>query len=159
MDKLFKALPRDLQWEILTEFVGTHVVRKGRLICKLVIPDQFPTLKRNIIHNNRDFPWRYGKYGKITVHPEIPGFLSECVDIMSFVTLTDDAMVMYCEGTITKKKSYIFRTATKMVQNRPTWDHERFMIDDSVILPPFVKHDYPPYPFTNKKMGRQISFK
>ena len=35
MDKLFKALPRDLQWEILSEFVGTHVVRNGKLMRKM----------------------------------------------------------------------------------------------------------------------------
>ena len=36
MDELFKALPRDLQWEILSEFVGTHVVRNGKLMRKMV---------------------------------------------------------------------------------------------------------------------------
>jgi hypothetical protein len=155
LDQLFNALPRDLQWEILSKFLGTHAVRKGKLIRKLVLPVQFPRLKYDLITNSRTFPWRYSKYGKISVHPEIPCFLSECVNIVSFVKLPDDGMVMYCEGTITKKKSYIYRTATKMVQDRPTWDHERFIIDESVILPPFIKHDYPSYPFTNKKMGRK----
>ena len=31
MDNLFKALPEVLQWEILTEFVGSHVVRYKKL--------------------------------------------------------------------------------------------------------------------------------
>ena len=31
MDQLFKALPEVLQWEILSEFVGTHVVRYKKL--------------------------------------------------------------------------------------------------------------------------------
>ena len=155
MDQLFNALPRDLQWEVLSVFVGTHAVRNGKLMCKLIVITPPPTLKHNIIHNNRNFPWRYGKYGKITIHPEIPSLLSECVNIVSFVNLSNGAMIMYCEGTITKKMSYIFRTATTMVQNRPTWDHERFMLDDSVVLPSFVKHDYPSYPYTNKKMGRK----
>jgi hypothetical protein len=35
MDNLFLALPRDLQWEILTEFVGTHVVHGGKLMRKI----------------------------------------------------------------------------------------------------------------------------
>ena len=35
MDQLFKALPRDLQWEVLADFVGTHVVRNGKLLRKL----------------------------------------------------------------------------------------------------------------------------
>ena len=155
IDQLFNALPRDLQWEILSEFVGTHAVRNGKLIRKLTVTTPHQILKNNIIHNNRNFPWRYSKYGNITIHPEIPGFLSECVNIVSFVNLSNGGMIMYCEGTITKKMSYIFRTATTMVQNRPTWDHERFMLDDSTIMPSFVKHDYPSYPYTNKKMGRK----
>jgi hypothetical protein len=154
-DQLFNALPRDLQWEVLTTFVGTHAVRNGKLIRKLTVTTPPQILKNNIIHNNRNFPWRYSKYGNITIHPEIPGFLSECVNIVSFVNLSNGGMMMYCEGTITKKMSYIFRTATTMVQNCPTWDHERFMLDDSTILPSFVKHDYPSYPYTNKKMGRK----
>ena len=35
MDNLFKALPSDLQWEILQDFVGTHVVRNGKLMRKM----------------------------------------------------------------------------------------------------------------------------
>lgn len=35
MDQLFQQLPRDLQWEVLIEFVGTHVVRNGKLIRKI----------------------------------------------------------------------------------------------------------------------------
>jgi hypothetical protein len=155
MDNLFIALPRDLQWEILTEFVGTHVVRNGKLMRKLVIPFQNSTLKHNIIHNNKKIPWYYSKYGTISIHPEFPCFLHDAVNIVSFVKLSDASMMMYCESTITNNMSYIFRTATKMVQNRPTWDHERFIIDDSIILDPFVKHDYPSYPYTNKKMGRR----
>ena len=34
MEQLLKALPRDLQWHILAEFVGSHAVRKGRLMKK-----------------------------------------------------------------------------------------------------------------------------
>ena len=65
MNQLFMALPSDLQYEVLAEFVGTHVVRKGKLLRKLVNPFHHGVLKHNIIHNDRNFPWRYGKYGKI----------------------------------------------------------------------------------------------
>ena len=150
-DTFFKALPTDLQWEILTDFVGTHVVRNGKLRRKLVIPVQYPQLKGWLFTNNWAFPWRYGKYGTMYIHPEIPCFLSECVNVVSYVVLSDGGRVMYCEGAITKKMSYIFRTATKIVEGREIWDHERVMLDDSVILDPFVKHTYPSYPFTNKK--------
>ena len=151
MNTFFKALPADLQWEILVDFVGTHAVRNGKLMRKLVIPFQHPPLKYAIHHVDPKFPWRYGKYGVMCVHPEIPAFLSENVDIVSFVTLSDGSRIMCGVGTITKQLSYIFRTGTKVVGERQIWDHERFMVDNSVILDPFVKHDYPSYPFTDKK--------
>ena len=34
-DELFIKLPRDLQWEILETFVGTHIVRNGKLMRKM----------------------------------------------------------------------------------------------------------------------------
>jgi hypothetical protein len=37
VDQLFLKLPRDLQWEILETFVGTHVVRNGKLMRKLTV--------------------------------------------------------------------------------------------------------------------------
>jgi hypothetical protein len=155
IDQLFNALPRDLQWEILSEFVGTHAVRKGKLMRKLVEPFQHSPLKFDMFHNDKKVPWRYSKYGTISIHPEIPCFLSEAVNILSYGKMSDGSMMMYCESTITRKTSYIFRTATKMVQNRPTWDHERYLIDDSKTIEPFIKHNFASYPYTNKKMGRK----
>lgn len=147
----FKALPSDLQWEILVDFVGTHAVRNGKLMRKLVIPEHNQPLKYTINHVNPKFPLRYGKYGVMCVHPEIPAFLSENVDIVSYVMLSDGSRIMCGEGTITKQLSYIFRTRTKIVEGRQAWDHERFIVDNSVILDPFVKHTYPSYPFSDKK--------
>jgi hypothetical protein len=152
LDKLFNALPRDLQWEILTEFVGTHVVRNGKLMRKLTTPPQ--VLKHHIIRVNPTCPWHYSKYGTISVHPVIPCFLSEAVHIIAFVQLPHAGLLMYCTN---RKHSYIiFRTAIKIIEGRSTWDDERFLLDDSVVLPPFKKNTYPSYPFTNKKMGRRV---
>jgi hypothetical protein len=154
IDKLFNALPRDLQWEILTVFLGTHVVRKGKLMRKLLIDNPHKTLKHDIFHTNPKFPWHYSKYGTITTNFVTPCFLSEAFAILSYVQMTDDGYrIMYCTN---RNQSYIiFRTATKRVDDRETWDDERFLIDDSVVLPPFKKNTYPSYPFTNKKMGRR----
>jgi hypothetical protein len=153
MDKLFKSLPRDLQWEILSEFVGTHVVRKGRLMRKMIFNAPHQTLKHHIFHTNPKWPWHYSKYGTITSNFVTPCFLSEAFAILSYVQMTDDGYrIMYC--TNRKQSFIIFRTATKIVNDREIWDDERFLLDDSVILEPFVKHDYPSYPYTNKKMGR-----
>lgn len=153
IDNLFNALPRDLQWEILTEFVGTHVVRTGRLMRKLDTTHQ--VLKHHIFHTNPKNPWHYSKYGTITTNFVTPCFLSEAFKILSYVQMTDDGYrIMYC---VNRNHSYIiFRTATKMVNGREIWDDERFLLDDSVVLPPFKKNTYPSYPFTNKKMGRRV---
>jgi hypothetical protein len=35
MEKLFRNLPTDLQWHVLQNFVGTPVVRNGKLLRKL----------------------------------------------------------------------------------------------------------------------------
>ena len=45
MDKLFKALPRDLQWEVLTVFVGSHAVRKGQLIQKINLDNKYQLIR------------------------------------------------------------------------------------------------------------------
>ena len=155
MWKLFSALPRDLQWEILSEFVGTHVVRNGKLIKKLDLNIPHQTLKHHIFHINSICPWRYSKYGTITTNFVTPCFLSECVNILSYVQMLDGGKIMYCEGTVNRNMNYIiFRTATKIVDGREIWDDERFLIEDSVVIEPFVKHVYKSYPFTKKKMRR-----
>jgi hypothetical protein len=46
MDNLFKALPRDLQWEILSEFVGTHAVRNSKLLRKITGEYQVQSIKK-----------------------------------------------------------------------------------------------------------------
>jgi hypothetical protein len=56
IDQLFNALPRDLQWEILSEFVGTHAVRKGKLMRKLVEPFQHSPLKFDMFQNDKKVP-------------------------------------------------------------------------------------------------------
>ncbi len=157
IDELFNKLPRDLQWEILSEFVGTHVVRNGKLMRKLVIDKPHKTLKPAIFHIDPKFPWHYSKYGTITTNFVTPCFLSETFIILSYVLMTSDGYrIMYCESTANRKQSYIiFRTATKRVNDRAIWDHEQFLIEDNVILEPFIKREYPSYPFTNKKLGRR----
>jgi hypothetical protein len=51
MDKLFKSLPTELQWEIMEKFVGTHVVRNGKLRRKLRHDQYFSPYKNLEYHN------------------------------------------------------------------------------------------------------------
>ena len=55
MEKLFKDLPRDLQWEILTEFVGSHSVRKGKIIQKIVFDYRHRML---LVHASLHYPMK-----------------------------------------------------------------------------------------------------
>ena len=45
MDQLFIRLPQDIQWEVLSKFVGTHSVRKGKLMQKLVFDERHQMLQ------------------------------------------------------------------------------------------------------------------
>jgi hypothetical protein len=39
------------------------------------------------------------------------------------------------------------------------WDGKKWYItdiNDSIVLPPYEKHYYPSYPYTNKKLGRPV---
>jgi hypothetical protein len=144
MDQLFKALPSDLQWEILAEFVGTHAVRNGKLMRKLRLAmtfDQFTYTKRE----RPCYDW-------LCKHE------NEEENKRVFARFPSNGMkVMFCRDPNTDDTIYLYRKSVKL---NSLWDsiwQAHFTsnrLDDSVILEPFIKHSYPPYPYTNKKMGR-----
>ena len=145
MDQLFKALPRDLQWEILAEYVGTHVVRKGRLIRKFEFDYRHEMIKYLIFRivkcNIFVFNWNY--------------------DATSLVQMSDGSQLMFCESPINGEMGYVFRKRVVERKNQESWKKELWItktytveytpMNDSVILPPFEKHSYPSYEDTKKK--------
>jgi len=136
MDQLFRALPCDLQWEVLCEFVGTHTVRKGKLMRKLVWNIKYDRI--------RNMPCIYPS---ISVEYDIYYFYAISVVIMS-----NGRYLAVGESPETGKLSYGFR---RILRYDEPWQNEGYLkhilLDDSVVLPPFVKHAYPSYPDTDKK--------
>jgi len=136
---LFKNLPRDLQWEVLSEFVGSHAVRKGKLIKKIVFGDRHKMLME-----------RPSIRQEIGIGYDTSFFYAEAAVIMR-----DERYLAFGEGSGSGRLAHGFR---KIVpgdddDNRP-WHGLNMVItyiDDSVILPPFVKHSYRSYEDTDKK--------
>lgn len=148
MDKLFISLPRDLQWEILSEFVGTHMVRNGRLRRKLTVHitlDQY-------MYSFRDrawYDWLYYEdtYMRIWLNHVKGKNMLVCRD-------RDETTIYMFRIQGGDPSSLEFGWKTQYTPNR--WE-------DSIVLPPFKKNTYLSYPFTNKKMqkthNRGLSFK
>ena len=145
MDNLFKALPRDLQWEILSEFVGTHVVRNGKLLRKLTCGHQVQSINKIIPMNlwlkDRRFHLMYNnKHSRCTF-----GDLKVLTILMPKLNYLDHAVYL-CED---KSGELIY------IYNTPTSRYE-IPLDDNNSLPEFIKHIYPSYPYTDKKKRRII---
>jgi hypothetical protein len=138
MDQLFKALPRDLQWEVLTEFTGTHVVRKGKLIKKIVFDDRHKILlNRPLIRQ------------KIGIDYDTSFFWAATAVIMS-----NGRYLAFGEGSGSGLLAHGFRQIVPVDDDNWPWHGVNMKItymDDSVVLPPFVKHSYPSYEDTEKK--------
>ena len=146
MDQLFKALPRDLQWEILTEFVGTHAVRNGKLLRKITGEYQVQSIKKilpmNLWLKDRRVHLMYktGKNSSCTL-----GDL-RVLTILTTELNNMDREVYLCEAK-SGKLIYIYNTPTSRFE---------IPLDDSIMLHPFIKHTHPSYPYTDKKKRRII---
>ena len=145
MDKLFKALPRDLQWEVLTVFVGSHAVRKGQLIKKLVLDDQ----KYRMIQD-------MSRIEKCYIGQYIVSFNTK-----SFVQLQNGSQLMFCECPYTGYMGYKFR---QVLKRECSWMPKAYglqytSLTYSAPLPPFEKHSYPSFPDTDKKKAKRLAQK
>ena len=137
MDKLFKALPRDLQWEVLTVFVGSHAVRKGQLIKKINTFDNKYHLIRDMVRIEKCYIEQY----------------IQAFNTKSFVQLPNGSQLMFCECPYTGYMGYKFR---QVLKRECSWMPKAYglqytSLTYSAPLPPFEKHFYPSYPDTDKK--------
>ena len=141
MWQLFKNLPRDLQWEVLTEFVGSHAVRKGKLIKKIVFDDRHQMIKE-LPRINRCYIWLYIRNFNAT----------------DDVQLRSGSQLMFCEDPKSGEMGYLFRKRKIRTHSREELRYELKYtpMNDSVTLPPFVKHFYPSFPDTEKKKRSRI---
>ena len=140
MEQLFKALPRDLQWEILADFVGTHVVRNGKLMRKLChkIKDR---LKVTSADGSKEF---WAKPRLYCIPSKRNTYMIACAwfhsgNLMQIFKDPDTQEIIY---VYSKPFPELHATPQKPITS---------VLDDSVILPLFKKHTYPSYPYTNKK--------
>jgi hypothetical protein len=148
MDKLFRALPRDLQWEVLTEFTGTHVVRNGKLRRKIVYSTMGGSLVRHLAHDHF-VPAVNGLRVRVRLtwlhdRPEDarPKYIR--------FTILGNRQMQFCDDGITGDTTFGYR---KTVDYHILWEMQYPVVraEDAVVLPPFVRHDYPSYEHTDKK--------
>lgn len=144
MDNLFIALPRDLQWEILSEFVGTHVVRNGKLMRKLgnKIKDQLKATSVDYLEELWLKP--------CLIHCTPSAHLQFNTYMLACVWFHSGNLLKICEDSNTREISYIYSKPFHMVNDMPR-KHIISVLDDSIVLPPFIKHEYPSYEYTDKK--------
>jgi hypothetical protein len=139
--QLFKNLPRDLQWEVLSEFVGSHAVRKGKLMRKMVFDTRHKVIQ-NIQPIRECNIWLYTNDFKAR----------------TIVYMGEGSQLMFCDDPKYGATRILFRKRNKRTHSRETKSYGHFFtpINDSVTLPPFEKHVYPSYEYTDKKKGIQI---
>lgn len=169
MNRVFLGLPRALQWEILTVFVGGFAVRFNRLrrfmtgdIQNLIMKHNFELhdissrnlWAKNIVHSPIPFRLEYlvnRERRRVFVGEDgFPGFKMENSNIYQAIALTEftrrETFAVLLKAKNTGMLSYGYYS----------WARDWYItpINDSIELPPFVKHYYPSYPYTNKKLGR-----
>jgi hypothetical protein len=150
-EQLFKALPRDLQWEILSEYLGTHVVRNGKLMRRMTgdvqmqllnsMPQMMPMkMRQSLKLNLKTAPMKLPNKNSWVKHFDTPS-LYEKPGYRS-LSLVED-------GNGNPSYHYVSRIQGK--------DHVDIItpIDNSVVLQPFEPHQYPSYPLTAKKDKNQ----
>ena len=140
MWQLFKHLPRDLRWEVLSEFVGSHAVRKGKLIRKMVVDDRHQLIQ-DIPRINRCYIWYYIRNFNATDDGQ----------------LRSGSQLMFCDNPKTGEMGFLFRKRIPRTHSREEkrYGHIYTPMNDSVTLPPFEKHSYPSYEDTDKKKSNR----
>lgn len=182
VDQLFKSLPRDLQWEILVDYVGGYAVRYNRLR-RLMTGDMHNQI---MLHNFElnplslynlwakpfvRFPFSDNDHLWISIanRCRVTSFRSDGTvifdynddnedeydpDLLNIIAVAEfsrrDSCVVLFMSRYTDQLSYghMFRG----------FNSKWYITDinDSIILPPYEKHVYPSYPYTNKKLGRPL---
>ena len=139
MEQLFKALPRDLQWEILSDFVGTHVVRNGKLIQKMT-----GEIQEELASKMSGELW----LKEIPINVPLGTWIAYdgiCFNTELLLIHTNN-MDIYLYENSNREMNYKYVTSTQSVFTSP--------MKDTHILQPYIKHTYTSYPYTNKKLGR-----
>jgi len=182
LDEVFKKLPRDLQWEILVEFVGGYVIRNNRLrrlmsgeIQRQMMENNFEinelSLRRLWAKPFVKYPisgWdsQWAHYESIPQNRTTWSKRGKEYSYRSNGDLFDDDDPEHLRSIASAEFSrqdvgvVLFESKNdgKLSYGYNSWSREWYIteIDDSVVLPPYEKHVYPSYPYTNKKLGRPV---
>ena len=150
MYKLFRALPRDLQWEILAEFVGTHAVRNGKLIQKIVYSTRNNLLHRYVGGNETFMP----VINAARVRMVLPWLNRRPGTEQQYIRFRANKQVQFVEDPLTGDTAVCYHRVISYID---MWE-VNFPAVRTVDppLPPFVKHYYPSYPATDKKKKRLL---
>ena len=154
MNQLFRNLPTELQWEILAEFVGTHVVRYNKLKRRMDghIQNRLIELTKNsrFVDYNRLYLKHFAcYYGDGNVQWYWTNPLNPSVFSVTQVSLgIKGNTIALMKNIRSGELSYGFYSSSSRQWNMSP-------INNSVTLSPYVKHHYPSYPHTNKKLGRR----
>lgn len=151
MGQLFKALPRDLQWEILETFVGTHAVRNGKLMRKLILNINDAQYKYSV-RERPCYNWIYnirqrGEENTLRFarFPRNNTYLMCCRD-----KRTNDTVYLYRKMIQLDEECEFIWQIQSVPDNLPDED-------DAIPLEPFEKHAYPSYLFTKNKRRIPLS--
>ena len=142
-EQLFKSLPRDLQWEILTDVLGTHVVRRGRLMRRLD-----GGVQRKLLDSMPQKPTRIGR----PLHLGLKSSAIEGTDGNQWTKHFDGLGLRESQGLQGSRSLSVIEDS----EGNPSYRYvSRIVgkddvdiitpIDNSIVLAPFVKHDYPSY--------------
>ena len=143
MDQLFKQLPRDLQWEILETFVGTHIVRNGKLMRKMTghIHNQFANEQSGGGIWIKQQP-TYLPLGTWVAYDGI------CFNTNVILSMNPKMNIYLWENLYNREITYCYHRYAYL---SPSY---KYVLDDTIILSAYKKNVYPSYPFTDKKLGR-----
>lgn len=149
MDNMFKALPQALQWEVLIEFVGTHVVRGGKLMRKIVLTNVLGNTFRRI-SDNETIGVPVAEL--VRERKQLPMLLRESPSRPKYLRLvgSQNKAMAFFRDQYTDETVYLHR----LMMNHIMLYEVKYLVpreEDSAVLPLYTRAEYPSYPYTNKK--------
>lgn len=176
VDHAFKMLPDVLQWEILTDYVGGFVVRYNKLkrlfsgeLQQKIMEHTFvlnrssprslwakPFVRFPLAENDRLISSVLNRWNVSSFNSDGQIRENDDPDELQIVSAAEfsyrGACVVLFSSKDTGRLSYGFRCG----YSRGTLKWYIMDVDDSILLPPYEKHIYTSYPYTNKKLGRPV---
>ena len=156
-EQLFKALPRDLQWEILSEYLGTHVVRSGKLmrrftgdvqaqLLKSLTQKEPPRMRQPLRLNLKTVPMKSSN--SFLNRESWAKYFDTKPGVRGYRTL---AVVEDSKGTPYYRYTSHIDGQDDVEISTP--------LDNSIVLAPFTRKHYPSNPNSIKKLGRNHTSK